>query len=202
MTAIDTTQGVGVSRLDAVSGFAARLRLLGVPNDSVADVLEVPADSAAYLTTDSRATLAAGRLLVTGDLNQYKQWIGRPDDECADVPLELPEPWTAGTGRDCRDLTAAEQRALEIAGNAYLFGDSRRVTEYRPVLESYRAPFMASVYAARRVHILPGATLVVDGQPAILLFEDVVLHDGGRLITHTPTNAVFGRLRKIKGERS
>jgi len=197
MTVIDLEE-TGVDRVGAVaSGFGARLRDLEVADDAVVDLIEVGTGTVAYLTNDGRATFPAARLLVTDDIDRFKRWIGRPDDECADIALELPGPWPAAPGRE--ELTAAEQRILDIAGNAYLFGDSRRVPEYRRILESHRSPFTAAVYAARRVVIAPGATLVVDGVPAALVFEDLTIHDTGRLVTYTAVNATFGRLHKIEG---
>jgi hypothetical protein len=187
---------------ETITGFRETLDRLGISDAAVAGKIDVGAGTTAYLTTDERATATASRLLVTDDLDRYKQWIGRPDEVCADVRLELPEPWQAGTSREYGQLTAAERHTLEVAGKAYLFGDSRRVPGYREVLETYRAPFIAAVYAARRVEIAPGASLIADGTPAVLIFEELVLHDTGRLITMTATNAIFGRLHKITGERT
>jgi hypothetical protein len=186
----------------AIPGFREILDRFGISEATVVDKIVVGTGTEAYLTTGERAAAMAARVLVTDDLDRYKQWIGRPDEGCADVRLELPDPWEAGTSREYRQLSAAERHTIEVAGKAYLFGDSRLVPGYREVLEAYRAPFIAAVYAARHVEIAPGASLIIEGTPAVLLFEELVVHDSGRLITTTATNAVFGRLHKIEGERA
>ncbi|MEM6795443.1 MAG: hypothetical protein AAF725_15810 [Acidobacteriota bacterium] len=164
----------------ALSG---RLGALEIPRAALARDLTVPSGARLDLTSESASALEPRRI-ETPSLRQYKGWIGRPD-EAAEGLLADP-----GAEAD-----------LEAAGRLYLFGDSRLVAASdRSAIERERGPFRAAVYAARRVVVEPEAALVVSGDPAILLFEELVLRDGGQLVTYTATHATFGLLRKLESQ--
>jgi hypothetical protein len=53
-----------------------------------------------------------------------------------------------------------------------------------------------AVYVAQSVRIAPGAVLRVTGAPAVLLFADLEIVDGGQLLIQTVCRAAIGRLTK------
>ncbi|MEO1370234.1 MAG: hypothetical protein AAFX50_23885 [Acidobacteriota bacterium] len=178
-----------------------RLRALGLGRALLDRDLVVPSGARLELTTATDAPSAlAPRILETADLAVYKTWIGRADagDHAAHDFGPAPAPWRSATPSSVSELDADQLADLETAGRIYLFGDSSRVASYRGVLEALRGPFRAAAYAARRVVVEPGALLRISGDPAVVLFDELIVRDGGRLVTSTPTRATFGRLEKLQ----
>ncbi|MEO1084716.1 MAG: hypothetical protein AAFY88_10790 [Acidobacteriota bacterium] len=178
-----------------------RLQDLGLTRELLRRDLVVPAGAHLDLSTAADvASALAPRALETADLAVYKTWIGRADsgEHAAHDFGRAPAPWCRPTPSSLAELEAAELADLEAAGRIFLFGDSREVTSYRGVLEQLRGPFRAAVYAARRVVVEPGALLRISGDPAVVLFDELILRGGGRLVTSTPTHATFARLEKLK----
>lgn len=165
--------------------------------------LIVEADVNVSLAHECKTALAP-LLMRTQSVDEFKSWVGMNDIEFASNPAlagywPLPEkPWNGRPVTDPQQLTGSERQEIEKAGRAYIFGDARAVASYRQVIELLGAPFEAAVYAARKVTIRPGGRLIVSGIPAILLFEEVELHAGGKIVTYTPCAATFGRLEKIE----
>jgi hypothetical protein len=126
----------------------------------------------------------------TGDLDEFKRWIGLPDTyirsgkvraQCCDAPIF----YNQRLGDPRAELSDAEIRALHLAAGSYLFGDSAACAKYRRAIELRMAPFEIAVYAVRRLILRPGATLTVTGLPAVVLAERIEIHPGSVLKTCT-----------------
>jgi len=152
------------------------------------------------LVLDGKTGPIVPKLVSTNSLVEYTSWIGLPDEEAPPL-AELEKYWPlprpcANPDARLADLDDAELTLLDRAAWHYVFGDSRRVESYRRLIETVSAPFCAAIYATGNVEIMAGAEMIVEGIPAILLFDNVRIHSTGRLVTYTPCNARFGNLEK------
>jgi hypothetical protein len=181
------------------------MRQLGLTEAIFGPSLVMEAGRHGVLTSDLReVSTLTPTVLRTSSVEEFKSWLGWGDRELLEWPgepvrWELPsQPWSGRPVRSSADLTPAERADVEKAGWIYLFGDSRQVCDYRQLIELCHAPFELAVYAAPRLELLPGATLNVKDAPALLLFDEVVLHPGAQLATFTICRAMLGRLEKLE----
>lgn len=162
--------------------------------------LRVNAGNVLHLTTAPDAVSAVRPVMRrTASVDVFKRWVGVEDsDDIANSRAwPLPSgPWNGRQVRSKQELSAEELADIEMAGRAYIFGCSDAVASYRPMIELVTRSFEVAVYAADRVTIAPGARLLVTGAPAVLLFNDVEIQDGGALHVNAVCRAVFGALRK------
>lgn len=141
--------------------------------------------------------------LETRNVDQFKNWIGIPDQLILEgqyiAPNELPEGLCSPALAGPREaLTDAQWTDVQRAANYYLFGNSAVVSEYRQAITRHFAPFQAVVYAAARLEILPGATVRVNGYPAALIFRELVIHHGGAIKLHTPARMLVQHLLTLE----
>lgn len=170
------------------------------PAEVMTETLLLEAGTTLHLGHDPCELL--NRVLYTERLDEFKQWIGIADELIEHGPMlppaDLPQnPWTARLERPRTELTELEWKDVELAAKYYLFGDSRLVSQYRSAITRHFGPFEAGLYAAEKIEIMPGATLSVTGYPAILIFGEVVIHQGGAMKLHTPTKMFADRLLKL-----
>jgi hypothetical protein len=148
------------------------------------------------------------RKLDTQDVDQFKAWIGVPDDLIVEgqylAPKKFPSGiWSPSLEGARETLTDAQWSDLESATQYYLFGNSALVSQYRQAIVRHWAPFEAAVYAASRIEILPGASVCVTGYPAALIFREVVIHHGGAIKLYTPARMLVQHLLALEShERS
>lgn len=140
----------------------------------------------------------------TSDIDQFKTWIGMPDDPFTrgefDVhPDEFPaRQWLRGADFDPGALTPQERADLELAARTYLFGYSALAADYRDAIVRMYAPFEMGVFAFHQLVIEPDAELLLPaGAPVLLLADEVTIHRGGRLLSHTPFTLAARLLRKV-----
>jgi hypothetical protein len=130
-----------------------------------------------------------GQPVSTAHIREYKLWLGVADAMARRVSLpDVPPPPEPGA--------EADRATLELAAFHYLFGDSSLVRAWEPLLDAHLAPFSLTVFVAGRVLVPAGASLVVRGGPAALVFERLVLQDGGQLELYCPCNVHLGALEK------
>jgi hypothetical protein len=136
--------------------------------------------------------------LTTNDVDEFKSWIGIPDELILDGTLLPPDEFPAAPSKSLfgpRDpLSAAEWQNIACATNYYLFGNASQVLDYRPAISAHFSPFEMAVYAADRLEIFPGGTLRVTGYPAALVFREVVIHQGGSMKIFVPARLTAERL--------
>lgn len=178
---------------------APPLRTLGIEAEHYHDALRVDRG----VTLDIASAIAP-HVVTTWSLAELKSWIGVPDAgiDPATFPVDLAQvpdgAWNGRRVRGLRDLTPAERENVERAANLYVFGYSPWAESYREVVEICHAPFRAQVYPIRSLSVGPGARLVIAGEPAVLLVDDLVLEGGGQLALYTVCRAWIGRLAKIE----
>jgi hypothetical protein len=183
------------------SATAARLR---VDPKSFRSTLDLAPGCVLDLTSARDAISAIAPVWrSTERVDTFKAWVGVADEDAvADSPMarywRLPaSPWSGRSFRRAADLSPAEREDIETAGRAYIFGNSCAVASYREAIERVTGTFEVAVYAARSVRIAPGAMLRVSGAPAVLLFGELEIADGGQLVVQSVCRAAIGRLTKI-----
>lgn len=170
------------------------------PADALAENFVLEAGTSLDLGHDPCELRA--RVLHTKELDEFKSWIGVANELIENgsmlPPLEFPKnPWSAHLEGPRTDLTEVEWKDIERATKYYLFGDSRLVCSYQKAISRHFGPFEAALYAAERIEIMPGATLSVMGYPAILIFDEMVIHQGGSVKLFTPTKMYVDTLSRL-----
>lgn len=142
--------------------------------------------------------------METRDIDRYKDWIGTPDSTLEAggelvSSFDLPRrEWRRGGDFDPRQLTEAELADIERASWHYIFGYSPSVAGYREAIERVYAPFALSIFAARKIVIEAGGELLLpEGEPAVLLFEEMEIEQGGHVRFMSPFNLTVRHLRKV-----
>lgn len=170
-----------------------------------ADLVTVRQAQLARLTAASPSESAITPVhMETRDIDRYKAWLGTPDETLGSVDavvkhFDLPQQaWSRGADFDPADLREDERRDIERASWHYIFGYSPSVASYREAVERVYAPFTLSVFAARKVVVEAGGELLLpEGEPAVLLFEELEIKDGGHLCFMAPFNMTVRHLRKV-----
>jgi len=138
-----------------------------------------------------------GCKVCTSDIDEYKNWVGMPNETASDHPWIMPsKAWSGKRFQNKSELSAVEIADIEKAGWIYLFNDSSRVADYRQALQDFNETFEATVYHIKKLVIHPGARFIVEGSPAILLIDEVEIFEGGTFETYTICNAAIGSLSK------
>ena len=170
----------------------------GLQKYDIVDSLLIGSNVSKNLSSDlAKHSAIIPKICTAKNLDQYKSWIGRDDTGIEDTPWVLPAAsWNDRKIHVFSELTPEEVENIEKASWVYLFGNSALVKSYRDIIEFCNAPFEVAVYAARKVIIQPGGSLIVSGMPAILLFEELEIHSQGNLTIYTVCHAKIGTLQK------
>lgn len=171
----------------------SRKKLLKI-SDKGQDLL-VPAGTTVILGEGSKPSMA--KTMITGKVDQFKLWIGRPDELADDHPWEEPsQDWSGKRFKDPGELHPTEISDIEKAGWIYLFNDSTKVSTYTKAIEDYHGHFEISVYDYRRVIIQPGARLIIRGNPSVFLIDELHIHGSGTFETYAICNVTVGSMHK------
>lgn len=139
------------------------------------------------------------KILSTKSLDEYKLWIGRTNDRADNHPWETPsKPWGGKEITSKTNLTQTEISDIEKAGWIYLFNDSNKVADYEKAIEQYQGAFKASLYHFRRIVIQPGGRLILKGNPALVLIDEMEIQGNGQFETYAICHTTIGSLRKIE----
>ena len=137
--------------------------------------------------------------ISTNSVDEYKLLIGRSNQKADDYSWEMPsKPWSKKGITSKKNLTKTEISDIEKAGWIYLFNDANKVADYKEAIEQYEGTFEASVYNFRRIIIQPGGRLILKGNPAILLIDELEILGNGQLKIYTVCHTTLGSLRKIE----
>lgn len=159
---------------------------------------------AIFSTTLDRSTSYLPCLRQTNQFDQFKAWIGMPNElfeqEVFSFPKELPsKPWPSNYLPEINDLTTLEQEDIQKAGYAYLFGNSQLVDSYKAVIEKLHAPFEVAVWAIEKIRIEAGSSLIIQGDlPAVLIVRKLEIVAGGNIQLCAPTHMMVQKLEKIR----
>lgn len=185
--------------------FSELLRAYGLDGvRGIQDSLHVQGGKLACLTSvPGQDSVIAPVLMETRDIDRYKDWIGTPDSTLEAggelvSHFDLPhQEWHRGGDFDPQQLSERELKDIERASWHYIFGYSPSVAGYREAVERVYAPFKLAIYAARHVVIEPGGELLLpEGEPAVLLFEEMEIKKGGHVRFMAPFNLSVRHLRK------
>jgi hypothetical protein len=195
-----TTTATSRARIVRVPGYREALRDYGFSEDDVRpEPLVVRSGETVHLAAQPGQGIHLSRL-QTHDVDQFKRWIGVADrdlDEGVCVPpARMPGAWTRALEGPIEQLTSSQWHDVLLAANYYLFGDSRRVGQFRTAIECHLAPFWAALYAVEYLFVEAGGTLVVSGDPAIVLVGTLDLEQGGRLMFHSPLRMLVETMSK------
>lgn len=187
----------GVNPIDFELEFPDTLEWYSVPDDEVLDVFDCA--HAAILDGTEQSDLKP-HFRQTHSLEDFKDLIGIPNAYIRDGRAIAPPPRELVFDPRFEDpaveLTAEEQRTVDLAAEAYLFGDSQLVSRFRKPIEVRLAPFDVVVYAARKVVLRPTGSLTLSGPPAVLLTRDIEIKNGASISTQTVSRILSDHMLK------
>jgi hypothetical protein len=137
--------------------------------------------------------------ISTRSVDEFKNWIGRPDKLADTYPWDMPSGiWNGKLFRNKQELTEKEISDIEKAGWIYLFNNSQKVASYSKAIENYHGKFEADLYHLGTVVIQPRATLIVKGIPSVLLINKLEIQESGTFIINSISQITIGALVKSK----
>jgi hypothetical protein len=154
-----------------------------------------------FTTDPAHPSLIAPSIRSTGDVDQFRAWMSVSGDRFQagldPIPsVFLPErPWARGADFTLQELTPAELVDLERAARIYVFGHRDLVADFRAAIVRRYAPFKAALYRAERVEVQAGGELVVEGLPALMEVDELIVEDGGSVTMLTPFRLWTDHLR-------
>lgn len=123
-------------------------------------------------------------VLSTGDIDQYKHWIGAPDhvhDDCNPWKHPLPRNTVACNRSSLAALSNEERDDLHHAGRAYIWGPSQLVKHHKEALEHYFAPLTTTVHVFTTLDV-KGKLLINDPTPSSAVLANTInFHPGGTI---------------------
>ena len=150
-------------------------------------------------------------MLETSDIDELKHWIGTPDElfdaRCCEQPVKdwLP----AGVVGKSREAGAALKRTIEKLKpadhqrimhlmKAYIYGDSRELSIYKPLLEVYWDKFRIPVWWFRRIYVPAGSVVTLSpGSAGILWAYSIEIEEGGKVLCQGTMTFDVSQVKKI-----
>jgi hypothetical protein len=143
--------------------------------------------------------LVEPQIISTKSVDKFKQWIGRSNKYADNYPWKMPsKAWNTKKLSSTSELSATEASDIEKAGWIYLFNDATKVADYKNAIEQFRGTFEASLYNFRRIIIQPGGKLILKGNPAVLLIEEMEIQGNGQFETRAICHTSIGSLTKTE----
>jgi len=119
------------------------------------------------------------------DIEDVKRWIGVPNDLaakrgcCAPAPAMVPG---AASLSEFRKLDPQARLAVHMLAEEYVQGDSRRVSNYKPLLDHLvDRSFLAGLFLRQDIEIHRGAVLELGRDLKILFARHIRIYRGGLL---------------------
>lgn len=186
--------------LDLNESCASLLREFGIAQPSLYKRHFTVKEISPLVLDGTPSTPLFRQIVRTDDSLQFKSWIGISNSLIRSnqylPPAEFPQTAARRLEQAKDSLSYEELRDLQRAYNYYFFGNSDLVEDYSAALRIHYAPFEAALYGGELVEILPQASIEVRERPAILLFRELVIHDGGSLKLFTPCRVNAEVLRR------
>jgi hypothetical protein len=146
--------------------------------------LDIPPYARMRLAAAERAPAALVRL-VPKTIDDVKRWIGVPDELGAKracgckLPSAVP---SAGSAADIAALPGSMRRALYELAYQYVYGDSRPVAAFKPVLNYFVDQSWINLFAIRQdINIYDHAVLTVGANIKVLYARNIYIWEGGLL---------------------
>ncbi|HVI30859.1 hypothetical protein [Phenylobacterium sp.] len=131
-----------------------------------------------------------GRLsLATTDIDELKAWIGVADEDARAGRAALP-PQGPESGPD-----HATDRDVRRALSAYVFGDSRLMQAWRPVIEQRIGRFDVDVVTVGTLSLHRRSRLILAGRPVVFMARRIVF-DGGHFVSTVDGHYAVGEIVK------
>lgn len=135
-------------------------------------------------------------VLETEDLDQVKQWIGIPDavaeQRCCRPGHAASRGWLLHAKNDAtlaRSAKRADPDFVHRLAHEYIYGDSRRVVAYKPLIERFYGRFKIPNWFFRNIVVGPGAVLeFTTSNPVVLLANRIEIAATGRIVSHSSLN--------------
>ncbi|MBV8256145.1 MAG: hypothetical protein JO154_26355 [Chitinophaga sp.] len=126
-----------------------------------------------------------------GSIAEFKKMVGVPDGE-DDSHVVYPEPMAdhhrqlmgsvGSKGELLGRMDDQLHEKMRQAAYAYVMGDSRKVEEYVPLINSLMFPGRIAVFTGQDANIPDGATWTIKGEdPVVLNFEEITEGQGAEI---------------------
>ncbi|MEN8136184.1 MAG: hypothetical protein ABFS18_11715 [Thermodesulfobacteriota bacterium] len=153
-------------------------------------------------------------MLETNDLDELKSWIGTPDKTFDERPCcrsrTISDWLPAGIiGKSKKDTSRALKRTVDKMKpsehqkimhltKAYLYGDSRPILKYKPLMEAYWDRFRIPQWWFKRIYVPAGSVITISPNNAgILLAYSIEIEEGGKVICNGSMTLDVTRINKL-----
>lgn len=105
----------------------------------------------------------------------------------------------AARGETTEKLNADELNTLRAAARTFIHGDAALVEEYRPAVEAFFDVFQVAVWLPLRIVVKKNSTLTLGPGVHNLTAYEMVVEEGGRVVSYGHLNVSVTKLRKSTG---
>lgn len=141
--------------------FENDLKKFGIPPDRVvANITPETHPGPVTLSADPKTSTIPPVMLSVNSVDEVKRLAGHPDAEFEDGTredvmngAELPDWPEELNDADPSELTPEQNRQIEQASRAYIYGHSGKVQSYKSIIEKHKFPTKLATFAAENVCI-------------------------------------------------
>lgn len=98
---------------------------------------------------------------------------------------------------DIKRMPSEDLATIRDAARAYLYGDSKLVAHFKPLLESVIGPVILPIWAVENVYVPSGSTLTFGPGVNSLIAYQVEIEEGGRIVSYGHLNVSCTIIRKV-----
>jgi hypothetical protein len=149
-----------------------------------------------HLTEDPKTSAVPPNLLNVADVQTLKKMAGI-DDAIFDHPSAPHIEALPHVNELTHEITDPLHPLVCQALNSYVFGDSRKVSSWAPLLNKLRFPMQIAAFVGDTIVVSPGNPLIIgtkDGPPVAPVFDKVEIQPGGQVICLAPAKPTFGTM--------
>ena len=149
-----------------------------------------------HLTEDPETSAVAPHLLTVADVQTLKKMAG-VEDAIFDHPSAPRIEAMPHVNELPHEISDPRHPLVCQAMNSYVFGDSRKVSSWEPLLNKLRFPMQIATFVGDTIVVSPESPLIIgkkDGHPVAPLFDKVEIQPGGQIICLAPAKPTFRTL--------
>lgn len=149
-----------------------------------------------HLTEDPKTSAVSPHFLNVTDVQTLKKMAGI-DDAIFDHPSAPYIEALPHISELPNELIDPLHPMVCQALNSYVFGDSRKVSSWAPLLNKLRFPMQIAAFVGDTIVVSPGSPLIIgtkDGSPVAPVFDKVEIQPGGQIICLAPAKPTFGTM--------